>query len=566
MTNGTIGDVLRQLRRLTGTREAPDDVLLQRVAERGDPDAFEALVCRHGGLVVGVCRRQLRDPHDVEDAFQATFLVLLRKASSVRRGDRLAGWLFGVAYRVARQLRQRRRETAPLPELADRDAGCDAERHDLRRVLDEEVQRLPEKYRVPVLMCHLQGTTQEQAARQLGWPPGTVATRVRRGLEQLRDRLVRRGIEVTTPGLVAALTPPASEGALPAALISATVCLTDGAEHGLAAVASLAGQAARPGLSTRVVLGLTVVIAATAFGAGLLAARAWTGRARGNPGPVAFAEPAVWRQMSQLEDPLFRGCVVEVIVFNVDGSLALARNAPVLRLGNPENIGMEFLHLAVQQYNALRNEAWEIPAHGDPSVPVAAIAFSPDGLKGAISREGITLWALSPLSCERSIPAPTGPARHLAFSPDGQVLAAVHGNGRTALYDPRSGVERLSLAGQAPGCRALAFSRSDGGLVTLGEAGEVQRWEVPTGALRSAKALPVDRAGQVALFPEGRWWCGTSSTGRSGVGCPARRPRPRCGSPRTAALWPPDSPTARCCSGTRSRASAWPGCGGTPPA
>src|SRR5262245_35282843 len=217
------GDVVRQLRYWAQSQDlwdAPDEELVGQVAARGAPDAFEALVRRHGGLVLGVCRRQLRDTHDVEDAFQATFLVLLRKASSIRARDRLGCWLYGVACRVARALRARaaRRPDrfGPVPEVAAPAGPCPVDQQELRRVLDEEVERLPEKYRVPLLLCHLQNNTQEQAARILGCPAGTVATRVRRGLERLRERLVRRGVCASVGAIGAALAPAPAEAAVPA--------------------------------------------------------------------------------------------------------------------------------------------------------------------------------------------------------------------------------------------------------------------------------------------------------------------------------------------------------------
>src|SRR5262249_54208020 len=142
--------------------------------------------------------RVLHDGHAAEDAFQATFLVLVRKASDLHRPEQLAGWLYGVAYRVAvkaRTLAARRseheRRVAAMSRAESPWGGLEGE---LRSVLDEEMQYLPEKYRLPLVLCYLEGKTNEQAARQLGWPAGSISYRLARGRELLRKRLSRRGL------------------------------------------------------------------------------------------------------------------------------------------------------------------------------------------------------------------------------------------------------------------------------------------------------------------------------------------------------------------------------------
>lgn len=202
--------------------------LLERFVSRRDDADFEALVALFGPMVLGVCRRRLADPHDVEDAFQATFLVLVRKAATIRDGARLGNWLYGVACRVsarARVRRLRRREvTGEVEAVETRHAG-DGERRELARVLDEELGRLPEKYRAPLVLCYLQGQTYEETARRLQWPVGTVRSRTARGRELMRSRLTRRGI--TLPGglLAATLASAATEAAVPQALSGATVAV-----------------------------------------------------------------------------------------------------------------------------------------------------------------------------------------------------------------------------------------------------------------------------------------------------------------------------------------------------
>ncbi len=181
----------------------PDGQLLEQfVARRGEAAeaAFAALVERHGPMVLGVCRRALPDPLDAEDAFQTTFLILARKAGSVRVGDSLGRWLYGVSRRVSARARacvgRRLDLERGLAAAGGRpgDASPPADRLDLRGVLDDELGRLPAKYRDPLVLCYLQGQTHEAAARQLGWPVGTVRGRMARGRDLLRIRLLRRGL------------------------------------------------------------------------------------------------------------------------------------------------------------------------------------------------------------------------------------------------------------------------------------------------------------------------------------------------------------------------------------
>lgn len=173
-----------------------DGDLLARFAANRDEDAFELLVWRHAVLVQRVCRPVLRDHHAAEDAAQATFLVLARKAGSIRSGT-VVGWLYRVARRVAvRQAKQRERLPVPMPEherVVDRADPVPGDCDDLE-VVCEEIDRLPERYRVPMLLCYFEGLTHAEAARRTGWPIGTVAGRLARAKEILARRLIRRGV------------------------------------------------------------------------------------------------------------------------------------------------------------------------------------------------------------------------------------------------------------------------------------------------------------------------------------------------------------------------------------
>jgi RNA polymerase sigma factor (sigma-70 family) len=159
-----------------------DGQLLDRFVARREGAVFEAIVHRHGPMVWGVCRRVLRDHHDAEDAFQATFLVLARKAASVMPREKVGNWLYGVACQTAMKARvtkaKRRGRESQAPDVPEPEAVREGPLHDLLPELDRELSRLPEKYRVPIVLCELEGKTHREAAEQLGWPIGTVSGRL----------------------------------------------------------------------------------------------------------------------------------------------------------------------------------------------------------------------------------------------------------------------------------------------------------------------------------------------------------------------------------------------------
>jgi RNA polymerase sigma factor (sigma-70 family) len=221
-------NILGQLHRLAGREHMgalADAELLERYVQRRDEAAFEVLVWRHGGMVLGVCRRLLGQEQDAEDAFQATFLALARGAGSISQRESAAGWLYRVAWRIARKVRASRRTTQPLPDLPlpGGDPTGETVWRDLRPVLDEEVSRLPVKYRVPFVLCYLEGKTNGEAARELGWPTGTVATRLARARQRLRTCLTRRGLAVSTGLLAMALVENAAAAPAPVPLVLTTV-------------------------------------------------------------------------------------------------------------------------------------------------------------------------------------------------------------------------------------------------------------------------------------------------------------------------------------------------------
>jgi RNA polymerase sigma factor (sigma-70 family) len=299
MANGQLAPVVDYLRRTALALEdgLTDHQLLDRFRRAREEGAFEAIVRRHGAMVLGVCRRVLRHAHDAEDAFQATFLVLARKAQSVRRPERLASWLYAVAYRTAveaKMLAARRRAKErhmARPEALEPATACD-----WRDVLDRELNRLPEKYRVPVVLCDLEGLPRQEVAGQLGWPEGTLSGRLTRARRMLARLLARRGLALPGGLLAAALSEGASAAAVPERLVAPTVRAAVAAAGNAAAIGLGGTQAAvlmervvRAMFLTKIKIVTAVLLAAAtaALGGGLLLRQAAAFPHGREPGRVA---------------------------------------------------------------------------------------------------------------------------------------------------------------------------------------------------------------------------------------------------------------------------------------
>lgn len=295
-----------------------DACLLERYLADRDELAFEAIVDRHGPLVLSLRRRYLRDPHDVEDAFQATFLILARKGRSLRDRASLSSWLYGVAHRVALRARAdvlKRREREGGSGLALEPAAPATEPpDDSIEALDHELSRLPEKYRAPLVLCYLKGRTHDQAAGELGWPVGTVRSRMSKARAILRKRLSRRGLDATASLAIPRLEllSSSSVSTVPDSLIQATLSAANrylGATALTGAAASLSSTSsswpatalAQGVLATMMLsqlksvgLGIAFGLIAGALGAGALAVNA-------SDGPEAPARPVVKAQAADAD-------------------------------------------------------------------------------------------------------------------------------------------------------------------------------------------------------------------------------------------------------------------------
>ncbi len=479
--------LVHYLRQLTGPHAtAPDADLLGRFLHGRDESAFADLVARHGPMVRHVCRRVLADVHAADDAFQATFLVLARKASTVRPPQALAGWLHGVAYRVALKARVSRarrlaRETTAA-DLAPPDLHPDPLQalsvRELFNAVDEEVRRLPAAYRLPVILCCLEGKTQEETARQLGWTPGSVKGRLERGRKRLHERLTRRGLSLAA-ALAAAevsrgLAAEATEAALWAATVKGALAFSasgGACSPGVPARAAELAAAAAPGPAAWVWPGmLAVLLAGVVVGIGLLALGP-PGALPSGPKPPA-AKPDAGGQDKPAPKP--------------DGQDAADRLGDRLPPGAVVRAGTARLRQG--------GEVW-------------AVAFAPDGKALASSgRDGVIhLWDRQTGRLVRPFVGHTGWVMAVAFSPDGRRLASRGGwkDQTVRLWDVATGRQLARLGTTHPGYGAIRFA-PDGRTVTVNEDGAVRLWDGATGKLLRSFACPGQRVSGSAFGPDGK--------------------------------------------------------------
>jgi RNA polymerase sigma factor (sigma-70 family) len=527
MANARLDNVLRHLRTLASpSYGTTDGDLLHRFLTGQDQQAFATLVHRHGALVLGVCRRVLRQQQDAEDAFQATFLILARKAGSIRKPGSLTSWLHGVAYRMAmdakRRASRRRTHEARAEAAPPQDPSREAAWREVQAVLDAEIQRLPDRLRMPFLLCCLEGHGRAEAARQLGLKEGTVWSRLTQARKQLQQRLARQGITLSAVLATAALSGGASEAAVPTGLAASTAraaVAAGGASSAGGVSAQVIGMVER-GLRSmamaRLKLGLVLALTVglLAGGAAILtrqlpAATPPPQQAAGPERAPKGAEPREAKApVDRLGDPLPPGALVRMgtvrmrhreavssVVFLSDGQhLATAGGDGWIRIWQPTD-GKETLRL------------------GDGKGQPAAIALSPDGkVLAEANGEVLRLWDARTGKELRRIPCET--VQHhplpLVFAPDGAALATVAKDHSIRLYQAATGKETLTLPPLSEGVRCLAFAPDGKSLLAAtgqGQGGAIRVWELPGGrlvrevALRSSKGL---RVRPLIFAPDGR--------------------------------------------------------------
>jgi len=306
MESGHRRNVLRHFRQtllLHDDAGMTDGQLLERFVAQRDEAAFAALVRRHGPMVLGVCRRVLRDSHDAEDAFQATFLVLVRKAASLRQRELVGNWLYGAAYRAALETRAAnaagRAKERQVRDMPEREARVEADVwQELRPLLDQELSRLPDKYRVPVVLCDLEGRKRKEVACQLCIPEGTLSSRLATARTLLARRLARRGLALPAGALAAALSGRAALATVTPPLLSATLQAAASFTAGPTATAgaiSAKVAAVTDGLMKSLLLSklkvATAVLAFLVIVGGLGGLTYCMQAASGNPSPAATTSP-----------------------------------------------------------------------------------------------------------------------------------------------------------------------------------------------------------------------------------------------------------------------------------
>jgi RNA polymerase sigma factor (sigma-70 family) len=518
-----------------------DGELLSAFVRRRDEAALAALVKRHGPLVWGVCRRLLRSHHDAEDAFQATFLVLVRKAAAVRDREAVANWLYGVAYQTAVRVRaavakRQRREgqVKDMPEPLAREASL---WDDLQALLDLELSRLPDKYRVLVVLCDLEGKTRKQVACQLGCPEGTVAGRLARARALLARRLARHGLAVAGGALAGLLAHGAASAGVPASVLASTIqtiCLFAAGEaaSGLipARVAALTEGVLKTMLLTNLKVGtFLALVAALVAVSGLLEgtgaakpvatgqavqrpARAEPGAPQGNKGKKANPRPTVLKA----DAPVYR------LAWGPDGKVIASASVAYHAKAKAYKSTLKLWDVEKREVRISLGE--------EDKVRVESVAFSPDGKVVAIAaapRKGSREVRL--IDPQTGLLTKTielrGTVRRVTFAPDGKTLA-VGGQDipqvltgpfrRTVqLWDLAKGkevkefaeelkVDDITKTGQLDGLRDLAYS-PDGKLLAAADIDfRVRLLDVQTGKVRQALAGHTELVLALAFSPDGK--------------------------------------------------------------
>jgi RNA polymerase sigma factor (sigma-70 family) len=540
MAGGQLGYLFRHLHRLAeagGSAVRTDGELLRGFAVRREEAAFAELVRRHGPMVLALCRRLLPQDADVEDAFQATFLVLARRAASIRRQESAAGFLYGVAWRVATRVRAEaaRRPVAPRPDAGRNDPAAEAARRELRAILDAELSRLPEKYRTPLVLCYLEGHSHAEAAGRLGWPEGTVKGRLARARDLLRGRLARRGLALSAAALGSGLAAETTSAGVPATLAASALRTVHLAPATLPGRVLALADGATPALVSRrpqLALLLLLALALTGTGAGLLGRPADQGVAPATePAPGAVPPPA-----DRPGDPLPAGALLRL------GSARLRQGFIVGRLvfaADSKHLGSLDWDGTFRVWEAATGrERYRLDLHG---LDAHALALLPDGRSLAVLTAGhgaVQRWDLplsDPPSAPRAVAEPGGkrtvalPSANwscFAVSPDGKTLAAgvppeEGRNAQLRLWEVLRDGERLrlrdsgridggertavwpfsSITFSADGRTVAARSRQQGPthplvLADVATAAPLARLDVPSGQGTYETAL--------ALAPDGR--------------------------------------------------------------
>lgn len=509
MAHSRLGTAIqRWLHGLTDPKaELTDGVLLARFVRHRDEEAFELLVRRHGSLVLGVCRQLLRDEHDAEDAFQAAFLVLACRAGSIRRTESAASFLYVTASRIARRLRaQRARRQALHQAAASRrpEVVADAEDRDDPTCLHEELNHLPRRYRDALVLCYLQGKTHEQAAREMGCPPGSMSRHLSRARELLRERLLGRGVIAGLAGSV--LTEPAS-----AALVRGTVetvrrhALASALRTGSTPVAVILAHGALRAMGmTRALVG-TLLVGILATAGAVTAYQVQTAKpspaeAKASaPTDTARAQPRP--RLDLYGDPLPEG--------------VLARMGTE-RLRHPSALRVMFAADGATLISAGQDQAvrfWDLASgklQRSQHVPHPIRALSPDGRTLVLqSEEHLHIWDIAAARDVQRIATGTLAGNkqlvEVEISPDGKTIAAFDRDRTVLLWDVASGKEGTRFQHGDRGVMKLAFSPDVKQLAVAGEQ-NILLWDLAAGKEQHVirRKQPQAACGSLVFSPDGK--------------------------------------------------------------
>ena len=524
-----LNSVVRHVRRLVTATEynnKADQQLLREFHAAHDQPAFAALVERHGAMVLRVCRSVLRNREDAEDAFQATFLVLARKAGSLRRQHSLAGWLHSVAHRVAMQARRsagrRQAREARARAVPSANPSEEVAWREVRDVLNEEIERLPERYRTPFVLFYLDAHSQTEIARQLDLKEGTVWSRLARARRQLQTKLARRGIEIGAALSAAAVADAACEPVLLGLLAARTIRAVTSAGAAMTGippeVTRLVHASLRSLAATKLKLGLAALLIGGMLGgvsalqiAARKPAQPETEATKHNPSPPISSDIASVRvgdhkpftRRDQDGEPLpdealarfgttrFRhGGLVDRLVFTPDGRTLVSIGGEAgMRLWDVTN-GKE-----TRPFSALRT-GWKSAISPDGKMVAALVLPASRGHQAIVIHDFTTGRRIRAFGKAASFGS-------LLFSPDGRVLAVLGSEKTVELWDPHDGRLLHTLEGHQDIVWSAAFSPDGNTLISSSDDKTVRFWNVATG--KEVKRIThANRVGKIALSPDGK--------------------------------------------------------------
>lgn len=449
MATGQMNGVIQHLRRATILRDGAgltDGQLLTDYITNQNEAALAALVQRHGPMVWGVCRRVLGNHQDAEDAFQATFLVFVRRSASIASRELLANWLYGVAHQTAlkaratvakRTVREKQVTVMPEPAVMERDLW-----NDLQPLLDQELSRLPDSYRAVIVLCDLEGKTRTEAARQLGCPEGTVASRLARARNMLAKRMARHGLAVSGGSLAAVFSGSAASAGVPTSVVSSTIHVATlrAANQALGAISGSVAVLTEGVLKTMLlkkIMATTMVVLALSIAAIIgssLAIGQVAEKPAGNEKPMVEKKPL---ERPEVMDPeLASARLLTAVAYSRDGKWLAATRQDAK---------------SVTLYDT---STWKksrtLQGMGGLS---HAVVFSADSSKVfAASNDGVIYsWETKSGKPGPMLDAKAGMCYGLSLSPDGKLLASGHHDqekvkSAICLWDPATGKQTRTIA------------------------------------------------------------------------------------------------------------------------